>query len=351
MAAGPSARSAAAAACEADGERSYRARRIAAAERQFERAIALGGDPQNTIEMRWMCAMLRGDFEAAWRISDEVLRQDSGKDFSHLPLHLRRVWRGEPLAGQSVLVRCYHGLGDAIQFIRFVPAIAATARSVAVEAPEALIALFRSMPEIAALVPLGATPPPYDVDIEAMEIPHALRVTLPRLPADVPYLGVGDAAAAARAALSEIAGKFKVGVVWEAGRWRPERSLSLALVARLARIPDVALVNLQRGPAGSAADRSLFGLCSGSDSVAETAALVGDLDLVVAVDTMVAHLAGALGRPVVTLLHFAADWRWLLDRPDSPWYPTMHLLRQMMPGDWSTVMDELCRMVTRQSRR
>jgi len=284
-----------------------------------------------------------------------VLRQDRGTDFSHLPLHLRRVWSGGPLAGRRVLVRCYHGLGDAIQFIRFVPRIALAAHSVIVEAPPELMPLFRSMPEISALFPLGSELPPYDVDIEAMEIAHALRVTLPALSGDVPYLGVpGEAVARARDALSEVAGTFKVGIIWEAGRWRPERSVPFDFVGRLARLPNIALVNLQRGPASAVApgfDGGIFSVSSPSYGVLDTAALLGELDLVVTVDTMVAHLAGALGCPVVTLLHFAADWRWLLHRAGTPWYPTMRLLRQIVPGDWTTVIDKLYEVVAQRSRR
>jgi hypothetical protein len=330
-----------AAAQEARGEILYRARRIVEAEHQLERAIALGGDPQRTIEMRWMCAMLRGDFERAWRISDDVLRRGGAEDASDLPRHLRRVWNGAPLAAR-VLVRCYHGLGDAIQFIRFVPRIAEVARSVAVEAQAELIPLLRSMPEISTLVPLGEQTPAYDVAIEAMEIPHALRVTLPTVPRTVPYLAVPrDARDRARRILAKIPGDLKVGLVWKAGQWRPERSAPLHLVARLAEIPGVALVNLQRGQTLDD-DDGIFSFSSTSDEMIDVAALVAELDLVVTVDTMMAHLAGSLARPVWTLLHCASDWRWMLDRTTSPWYPTMRLFRQTVPGGWDTVSAEVC---------
>lgn len=341
-----------AASCEARGGELYRARRIAEAERQFERAVALGGDPERTVEMRWMCAMLRGDFERAWLISDGVLRRGAPADNAHRPLHLRRVWNGTPLARRRVLVRCYHGLGDAIQFIRFVPRLAKVAQSVAVEAPPELISLLRSMPEIAALVALGDEVPPYDVDIEALEIPHAFRITLGTIPTLTPYLAAPpDAVAAARRRIAPLADRLKVGVGWEAGKWRPERSIPLELLAPIAALPGVALVNLQRGPALAALCgrfAETFSAGSTSDDVIEAAALLGELDLVITVDTMMAHLAGALARPVWTLLHFNADWRWMLDRTSSPWYPTMRLFRQEAPGDWGIVsqkvFDELGRL-------
>jgi hypothetical protein len=252
------------------------------------------------------------------------------------------------------VVRCYHGLGDSIQFIRFVPRVAEIARSVTVEAQAELIPLLRSMPEISTLVPLGEQMPAYDVDIEAMEIPHALRVTLPTLPATVPYLAVPrDARGHARRKLGEIPGDLKAGVVWEAGQWRPERSAPLPLFARLAEIPGIALVNLQRVPA-SAGDDRIFSLSSTSEEMIDVAALVAELDLVVTVDTMMAHLAGSLARPVWTLLHAASDWRWMLDRTTSPWYPTMRLFRQAVSGNWeivsATVFDELARLSVQRRR-
>jgi hypothetical protein len=128
--------------------------------------------------------------------------------------------------------------------------------------------------------------------------------------------------------------------VWEAGQWRPERSAPLHLFARLAEIPGVALVNLQRGqPLHD--DERIFSLSATSEELIDMAALVAELDLVVTVDTMMAHLAGSLARPVWTPLHYASDWRWMLDRTTSPWYPSMRLFRQTTPGRWEWLSAEI----------
>lgn len=338
------------------GEALYRQRRIAEAEAHLARALALGAESDRLVETCWMCAMLAGDFERAWRVSDAVLRRRSGPPPRHLPHHLRWVWNGDPLAGQRLLVRCYHGLGDTLQFIRLVPRLAGIARSVAVEAPPALLALLQDMPGIDTLLPLDAAPPDFDVEAELMELPHALRLTEASLPREVPYLRVP---AAHRVAASELmareARRLKVGVVWAAGAWRPERSVPLDLLVPLDALPRLALVCLQQGPARQAIDAGqgprFAAAAAATSDILDTAALMMELDLIVTVDTMVAHLAGALGRPVWVMLPFAADWRWQIDRDDSPWYPTMRLFRQKMPGAWEPVVRAVAAQLARIGRR
>ena len=144
----------------------------------------------------WQEAMLDGDFERAWTISDAVMRQRAGQSCAELPYHLRWVWDGAAFCGRNVLVRCYHGLGDTLQFIRFVPKLAAMARSVMVEAQPALLPLLSSVRGISALYPLGADIPTYEVAIESMELPHALRISLDDLPGPIPYLTLPRAATA-----------------------------------------------------------------------------------------------------------------------------------------------------------
>src|SRR5207237_989972 len=167
-----------------------------------------------------------------------------------------------------------------------------------------------------------------EVEIDVTELPHAFGTTLATVPAAIPYLRAEpEPAAAARQRLAPLAGRYKVGLCWAAGEWKPERSLTPGDLGPLAAVPGVAFVNLQRGPEyerwrSERGDPPMAAELS-SDSVAETAAIIAALDLVITVDTMVAHLAGALGMPVWVMLHSAADWRWLLNRNDSPWYPTM----------------------------
>ncbi|HEY3909360.1 MAG TPA: glycosyltransferase family 9 protein [Stellaceae bacterium] len=293
----------------------------------------------------WVGAMLDGAFERAWEISDRVLRERQGRSCADLPHHLRWVWDGTPLVGRRVLVRCYHGLGDTLQFIRFVPQVAAVARAVIVEAQPALLPLLRSVCPEAEYHPLDADLPAWEVAVESMELPHALRIAPAELPGRIPYLRPPAECMGRRQADRDGPGRRRVGLVWAAGNWRRERSIPAALLLPLARLP-LDLVGLQQGP--SREDRAaaglvgaLCGMVPASATIAETAALICQLDLVVTVDTMAAHLAGALGRPVWTLLDAEADWRWMRHRSDSPWYPTMRLFRQERPGLWGPVIERL----------
>lgn len=280
----------------------------------------------------WMRCMRAGDFAGAWRVSDAVLRSRAGQPCWHLPRHEQYVWDGTPLEGRRVLVRCYHGLGDTLQFARFLPRVSAVAAESVVWAQPALIPLLRTIPGVGDLLPLhdGVPGAEYDVDVEIMELSHVFRVTTDELPAAVPYLHA-DPAPLPRD------GRLAVGIVWRAGEWDDRRSIPVSLLRPLAEIPGVALHVLQRGPALDERPEG-FGTVSGSDDATEAARVARALDLVISVDSMPAHLAGALGVPVWTLLHSEADWRWMEDRDDSPWYPTMRLFRQPRPGDWPAVV-------------
>ena len=307
---------------------------------------------------RWTEAMLDGAFEEAWAVSDAVIRQRRGRSCTDLPCHLRWVWDGAPFAGRDVLVRCYHGLGDTLQFIRFVPRLSTIARRVIVEAQMELFPLLRSISGISALHPLGTALPCWDVAIESMELPHALRLRLDDLPGPVPYLSApGRPRSGAAHGLPGPTGapRLRVGIVWAAGDWRRERSLPPTLLFPLAQLP-LDLVCLQLGAARRDPDavcllRACAMALAETAAIAETAALICRLDLIVTVDTMVAHLAGALGRPVWMLLDADADWRWMRRRSDSPWYPTMRVLRQSQPGVWEPVVEQLLAELARVVRQ
>src|SRR3954451_11669707 len=141
----------------------------------------------------WMRQMRRGDFEAAWRVSDQVAEAQAGQSCTHLPLHFRWVWTGQPLAGKNVLIRCYHGLGDTIQFIRYVKLVRPLAHKVVVQAQSQMIPLLRSLPEVDLFLPLEGSEVPkelYDVEAEVMELPYIFRTTLSTIPQQIPYLHV-----------------------------------------------------------------------------------------------------------------------------------------------------------------
>lgn len=330
--------------------RLFRERRIRECLDLHERALSLGADPLAGGGEVWMAAMMLGDFERAWAVSDAVLaRQDPSElDRPDRPHHQRAVWNGQPLDVRRVLVRCYHGLGDIVQFCRYLPLLAQRARRVAVQAPRAVHGLLEGVAGIGALVALedAEAAPAHEVAVELMELPYAFRTGLDSIPAAVPYLSVEPDRVAAQAARLPRSGRLTVGLAWAAGAWDGgHRSLPPQALRSLAAVPGVDWVCLQRGPA-LAEDGGFPFRDRGprTDDLLDTAAMIRAVDLVLSVDTVVAHLAGALGAPVWTLLPFAADWRWMHGRDDSPWYPTMRLLRQPRPGDWRSPIDTAVRM-------
>lgn len=273
--------------------------------------------------------MRRGHWEAAWAISDAVLaaRDPAGRDNPALPYHERWVWDGRPFDGQDVLVRCYHGLGDTLQFCRFLPLLRARVRFLTVEVQPELLPLLRGLPGPDRLHPFdpGRPLPPSACDLEIMELSHALRVA----PGPAPYLDAPPAPGARPA----------IGLCWAAGGWDPGRSVPFALLQPLRALPGVRCVSLQRGPAAADWPANDPGHDTDTD-ISRTARIMAGLDAVVTVDTMVAHLAGALGRPAHVLLQRHADWRWG-DADTTPWYPTLRLYRQDVPGEWGAPVQRL----------
>ena len=291
--------------------------------------------------------MRAGDFEAAWRVSECVLHSGSGRLDPRLPRHLQAVWDGTPFSGRRVLVRCYHGLGDTIQFIRYLPLVKRIAAETIVWAQPELLPLLRTAAGIDRLLPLhdGSPAADHDVDVEVMELPFAFRTSPATVPSRVPYLHVEPAPAAGRRRVKT------VGLVWHAGRdWAPHRSLPTRVLRPLARVPRVEYHILQQGPARHELPPG-FGIPSGAEDLIRLARIMRGLDLVISVDSMPAHLAGALGVPVWTLLHRDSDWRWMEGRDRSPWYPTMRLFRQEQAGGWEPVVEKVANALEDHLRR
>lgn len=283
------------------------------------------------LRAEWFAAMRRADFARAWRASDGILATRNGCTVDwRLPRHLQAVWDGRPLAGQRVLVRCYHGLGDTLQFARFLPDLSRVAAATTVWVQPALIPLLRTLRDAEPMrfLPLhnGTPAVDYDVDIEIMELGHALRVGSSDLAARVPYLRVAPAA--------RISDRLSIGLALATGGWNPRRCLPGTLLRGLLAVPGVEVFNLQL-------EQPLEGLPDLSTTdILELARRITALDLVITPDTMLAHLAGALAVATWTLLPADADWRWHQpDRCDSPWYPSMRLFRQSQPGDWAPVVE------------
>jgi hypothetical protein len=293
------------------------------------------------VAAQWIAAMRSGDHDAAWAVSDKVLaaRDPATRDDERLPYHRRWVWDGSPLVGREVLVRCYHGLGDTIQFVRFVPLLARIAAVVVVEAQPCLVPLLEASNLGARFMPFAPTRPrpPRARCIEMMELSHALRLSPGA--AKPPYLCVVQQEIDAQRA--RFAGaRPTAALCWRAGGWDRERSLALdALAACLPRSWQLLQLQLD----ASAEERRAAPFLNPEDRLArilDTGGLIASADLVVTTDTMVAHLAGALGRPGMVLLKHEADWRWETGARSS-WYPTLRLFRQTRRGDWHGVLRAL----------
>ncbi len=295
---------------------------------------------------RWheaLLRLLRGEYAAGW----------DGYEwrFKHKEIGLRPrnfsvpQWRGEPLAGRTILLHAEQGFGDTIQFARYAPMVAAQGARVILEVQPALVSLMASLPGIAMIVDRGDTLPAFDVHCPMPSLPLAFATALETVPAQTPYLVAPvDRIAQWRARLP--AGVPRVGLVWSGNpRHKNDRSRSLPfdMLAPLVAIPGVDFISLQKEPRQADAEAlarcgNVLDLGPKLQDFADTAAVISLLDLVITVDTSIAHLAGALGKPVWIMLPTRVDWRWLLDREDLPWYPTARLFRQRRAGDWPDVI-------------
>jgi hypothetical protein len=254
------------------------------------------------------------------------------------------AWDGG--GGGTLLIHAEQGLGDTLQFCRYATLAAARGARVILEVQAPLVRLLRSLPGAGAVIARGEALPDFDVHAHMLSLPHIFGTTLETISAATPYLTADPAdSETMRIRLGQKTG-LRVGLVWAGNSYAsvPEmaavdrrRSLAPEHLAPLLDIPEIDFISLQKGGKAPAA----FGLTDFMDEMrdfADTAALVENLDLVISVDTSVAHLAGALGKPVWLLNRFDAEWRWLDGRTDSPWYPGMRIFRQDKPGDWDGVI-------------
>jgi hypothetical protein len=299
----------------------------------------------------WLAAMRRGDWAEAWRQTDRIelprrIQQSRGA-FVRGPEHLK--WDGTPFDGRSVLVRCEHGLGDTLQFIRFVPALSKIARGVTVLVQPHLLALMQGAPGLGTVLN-GWTDDPapaHDVEIEIMELPYALRTRIEKLPP--PYAHLAARAAGRLDFEWPRDGKPRIGLLWAASDWDHSRSIPIAMLEPLLRIEHAHFFSLQQGDAANddlPRGAVVTPLSRQTGEIADAAAAMLELDLFISVDAMAAHLAATLGRPTWLLLKHDADWRWMHDRSDSPWYPRMRLFRQPAPGDWPSIVALVARELT-----
>ena len=317
--------------------------RLDAAITACEAAIALQPDFTQAHWNQAVAALLAGDFDLGFREYEWRKRHDRfRRDFVDLP---GPQWDGGDPQGRTILVHAEQGLGDTIQFARFLPLMVTRGARVVLACERALIPLLTQLPGV-SVVPKDTPLPRFDCWIDQMSLPLACGTRPDTIPSAGGYLRADPARTAAwRATLPS---GTKVGLAWAGNPAHSNdrrRSMPPTALRRIVDVPGVHVVNLQVG--ARAHEIGLPDLSPRLTDYAETAALIEALDLVVAVDTSVVHVAGALGKPAWVMLPHAPDWRWLLGRDDSPWYSSLRLFRQPAPGDWDTVIAEVVAALAR----
>jgi len=294
-----------------------------------------------------MLLLLAGDLKAGFREFEWRLSHPAPK-FRPRSFDVPR-WRGEGRNGRTLLIHAEQGLGDTLHFVRFISGAAATGGPVVLQVQPQLAELLRNSLDV-IVISRDEPEPPFDLHVPLMSLAYELGTTIDMIPAEVPYLKVAPAKIAEwRQRLAKYSG-LKVGVVWAGSpghRHDGMRSLPAEIVLPDLLIPGVQLFSLQKEP--RAGDRPVLEQLKGKvvdlephlANFADTAAAVSAMDLVITVDTSVAHMAGALGKPTWILLPHILDWRWLYEREDTPWYPTVRLFRQRRPKDWASVLNRL----------
>ncbi|MGD0390512.1 MAG: tetratricopeptide repeat-containing glycosyltransferase family protein [Tepidisphaeraceae bacterium] len=307
------------------------------------RAIALSPNFAEAHFNLSVALLARGDFQEGW---EEYEWRWKCKDHPPLRNFAQPQWDGHSLEGRTLLLHAEQGFGDALQFIRYLPLAAQRGGKIIIECQAELQRLFQTIAGRCQVMVRGQPLPAFDLHCPLLSLPRVFATNLDNIPNIVPYLHA-DAEDAGRwqHRLAEHAPLVKVGLGWAGSpgnKNNRNRSINLASLAPLGQIPGVRFFSLQKGEAAAEAKTPPPGMelvdwTQELKDFADTAALIANLDLVIAVDTAVAHLAGAMGKPVWTLLPFV-PWRWLLGREDSPWYPSMRLFRQPRMGDWDSVV-------------
>lgn len=319
----------------------------------YSRAIALRPDYADGHFNRAQALLAAGRFEEAW--GEYEWRWQTPQMIAQRRRVAAPLWQGQTLdAGTRprLLIHAEQGLGDTLQFCRYLPMVAHLGFTVILEVPKPLARLCRTLSGVTEIVVQGEALPAFDLHLPLMSLPGRFGTRLDSIPAAGPYLAADPAAVAAWGRrLAPLGTGLRVGLAW-AGNPSPgspmraamdrRRSLAPERLAPLWQVPGISFVSLQKtGPVLPAQLPAVDGMAEMAD-FADTAALVSALDLVIAVDSAVAHLAGALGRPVWLLDRFDPCWRWLLGRANSPWYPELRLYRQPEPGDWDSVLAAVC---------
>ena len=323
-------------------------RRLEEALASFNQAITLDPAWEPPFFNRGLCKLLQGQMASGW--SDYEYHRKLKRYSSPRPSDEVPDWAGESLLGRSLLVYSEKGFGDIFQFSRYLPLLAERGATVTFLVPARLLRILGGLPRPLRLVTSLRSDDRFDFQCPLLSLPYRMGTDLASIPAPTPYLSADQERAgkwAARLGLDD----FKIGICWQGGL-NPNlagRSFPIRELTRLAQVPNVRLISLQKDlgieqlaalPAGMKVD-TLGDFDAGSDAFVDTAAVMQNLDLIITGDTSIAHLAGALARPTWVALRAVPEWRWMLDRSDSPWYPTLRLFRQKRLGDWSDVFSDM----------
>jgi tetratricopeptide (TPR) repeat protein len=321
----------------------------------FDEGLKSAPEDPHLHTARALVWLRQGDFERGWPEYEWRLRLPDMRRYN-LP---QNRWRGEPLDGRPIVLLAEQGVGDTIHFVRYVPLVRQRGGQVILVCHEPLIRLLSRFPGIDQLLPFGSSLAAFDTFIPLASLPGVFGTSLSNLPAEVPYLSADPGLLQLWGQRLRSYRDFKIGIAWQGSRDNPDdyrRSAPLEAFGPLAKLPGVHLFSLQKGEGNEQLRRvahawpitNLAGrLDEDAGAFMDTAAVMKQLDLVVTVDTAIAHLAGALAVPVYVALAFVADWRWLADRDDSPWYPTMRVFRQRQRGAWSEVFSRIAAMIAR----
>ena len=314
----------------------------------FERVRELAPDNAEARTFLGHIHLLQGNFPLGW--SEHEYRWSTPHFLRDRRKLLQPRWQGEPLEGSRILLHAEQGLGDTLQFVRYVPLVQARGGNVVLEVQTRLHRLLARIPGAGMVIRRGEAFPEVDWQCPLLSLPWAFRTGLNSIPAQIPY--VHPDAAQVEAWGQRLAGNLlRIGLVWGGSPTFPHehwRSIPLEQLAPLTQLAGATFYSLQMGPQASQVKRlgsrvHLIDLQNDQEDLADAAAIVANLGLVISVDTSIAHLAGAMGKPVWILLHKSPDWRWLLNREDSPWYPTARLFRQSILGNWQDVVERVKR--------
>ncbi len=307
---------------------------------QYRRALELAPDSADAHFNLGLALLQAGDWEPGWKLHEWRWKQAGAAPRTFAC----PMWDGSPLEGRRILIHAEQGLGDTLQFARFALMVAAQGGRVVLECQAPLVRLLSTLDGVEQVIARDDMPPAVDCHAPLMSLPALLKTTPASLAAGIPYVFADRELVedwSRRLALEVDPGLFRVGLTWAGSRAHKNdrnRSMSAHHLDALKHSAGVAFFNLQHGSA-QRPGLTLHPMVEHCHDFADTAAAVLNLDLIISVDTSVAHLAGALGKPVWTLLPNAADWRWMRDRDDSPWYESMRLFRQEQRGDWAGVIE------------